>query len=121
VNQTEVAKLLTVASAIDNRTVADEQVIAWHAALRHLPYDVAQEALIRHFRDSTEYLLPGHISKQAKTIRGEQDREARIRRQLEPPRPITFERDRFEAETAEAIEFYRLNPERRALDAGRAP
>lgn len=120
-NQTEVAKLLTVASAIDNRTVADEQVIAWHAALRQLPYDVAQEALVRHFRDSTEYLLPGHISKQAKTIRAEQEREARIRRQIEPPRPITLDRPALEAETAEWTEFYRQHPERRALDAGRVP
>lgn len=119
-NQTEVAKLLTVASAIDNRTVADEQVIAWHAALRHLPYDVAQEALVRHFRDSTEYLLPGHISKQAKVIRGEQEREARIRRQLEPPRPITLDRPALEAETAQWTEFYRKHPEQRAVDAGRA-
>ena len=120
-NQTEVAKLLTVASAIDNRTVADEQVIAWHAALRHLPYDVAQEALVRHFRDSTEYLLPGHITKQAKVIRGEQEREARIRRQLEPPKPIVLDRPALEAETAQWTEFYRRHPEQRALDAGRVP
>ncbi|PCN46989.1 hypothetical protein Csp2054_14190 [Curtobacterium sp. 'Ferrero'] len=120
-NQTEVAKLLTVASAIDNRTVSDEQVIAWHAALRHLPFEVAQEALVRHFRDSTEYLLPGHISKQAKVIRAEQEREARIRRQIEPPRPITLDRPALEAETAQWTAFYRQHPEQRALDAGRVP
>lgn len=120
-NQTEVAKLLTVASAIDNRTVADEQVIAWHAALQHLPYDVAQEAMIRHFRDSTEYLLPGHISKQAKLIRGEQDREMRIRRQIEPPKPITLDRAQHEAETQQAIEFYRAHPEQRLQPSGRVP
>lgn len=118
-NQTEIARLLTVASAVDNRTVSDEQVIVWHRALQHLPYAAAQEALIRHFRDSTEYLLPAHISAGVRRIAAEREREARVRRQIEPPKPITFDRDRFEAETAEAIAFYAANPDRKFADAER--
>lgn len=62
-NKTETAKLLTIASMIDNRTVAPETVEAWHDVLGHLPYGLAKEAMSLHRRESTDYLMPAHITK----------------------------------------------------------
>jgi len=61
VNKTETAKLLTMASAIDNRTVGVETVEAWHMVLGDLDYADASAAMFEHFRESAEYLMPKHI------------------------------------------------------------
>lgn len=62
-NKTETAKLLTIASMIDNRTVAPETVEAWHDVLGHLTYGLAKAAMSLHRRESTDYLMPAHITK----------------------------------------------------------
>lgn len=60
-NKTEVAKLLTMASAIDNRTVGTETVEAWHMVIGDLEYDDATTVMFDHFRNSTDYLTPRQI------------------------------------------------------------
>lgn len=62
----EVARLLTIASMVDNRTVAPETVEAWWEVIGHLDFEPARLALVQHRRDSTEYLLPAHIVKGAR-------------------------------------------------------
>jgi len=68
-NKTETAKLLTIASMIDNRTVATETVEAWHMVVGHIDFDLAQEAMNLHWRESTEYLIPAHITKNLPRVR----------------------------------------------------
>lgn len=60
-NKTEVAKLLTMASAIDNRTVGTETVEAWYMVIGDLDFDDATGVMFEHFRTSTEYLTPRQI------------------------------------------------------------
>ena len=60
-NKAEVAELLAIASVVDNRTVATETVNVWHAAIGHIDYDVAVEALNLFRQESTDYLVPAHI------------------------------------------------------------
>lgn len=103
-NLTETAKLLTVASTIDNRTVGNETVIAWHQILGYLDYPTAEAAVFRHFGESHDYLKPKHIKDQARRIRDGQARQQRMSRPaLEPPR-ITLNRAEFERQTQAAIE-----------------
>ena len=61
-NKTEMAQVLTIASAIDNRKLSPEAVEAWFAVVGDFDYDVAVEAVRRHFRESAEYLIPNHIT-----------------------------------------------------------
>jgi hypothetical protein len=61
----ECSELLTYASIIDNRTVAPETVQAWHEVVGHLDVTVAREAIIQHRRESTEYLMPAHVIRNA--------------------------------------------------------
>lgn len=102
-NLTETAKLLTVASTIDNRTVAEETVVAWHKVVGHLDYGTAQEAVLRHFGESTEYLLPRHVKVQASRIRDERERAERVARPAIGPQQITLDRAEFDRITQEAI------------------
>jgi len=60
-NKTEVAKLLTMASAIDNRTVGTETVEAWFIVIGEFDFEDASEAMFTHFRSSDEYLTPHKI------------------------------------------------------------
>lgn len=76
-NKAEVAKLLTIASMVDNRTVAAETVEAWHMALEKLDFDIAKKAIARHWQESTDYLLPAHIVANSRRIAGENRREVR--------------------------------------------
>ena len=60
-NKTEVAKLLTMASAIDNRTVGTETVEAWYMVIGDLDFDDCTSVMFQHFRSSGEYLTPRQI------------------------------------------------------------
>jgi hypothetical protein len=69
VNEYEVAKLLTIASMIDNRTVAPETVTEWTRVVGHIPFEQAREAVEQHFRESTSYLMPAHVTAQVRRVR----------------------------------------------------
>jgi hypothetical protein len=87
----ETAQLLAKAALVDNRQVAPETVLAWHEAIGGISYDVALEALTRHRRTSSDYLMPAHILNHAKTVNAERahDAAAQIaRRALPAPEPI---------------------------------
>lgn len=79
-NKTEMAQLLTIASAIDNRKLSPEAVEAWHMVIGDIDYEVAVEAVRQHFDSSTEYLIPNHIRVLATKI--VKTREALARRAI---------------------------------------
>lgn len=68
-NKVEIARLLTIASMIDNRTVGPETVEEWHRVIGHLEFDPAREAVEAHFRESTTYLLPAHVTGHVRRVR----------------------------------------------------
>lgn len=103
----ETAKLLTVIAAYDNRNVQRETVIVWQQALAHLTLDVAQQAVVLHFKESTAYLLPGHVNACARRILDDRARQQRIARPAIEQQQITLDRDAHEAEVQQWIEHYR--------------
>lgn len=60
-NRQQVAQLLNLASANDNRIVTDAAMKTWFEILGDLDYDAAVSAMYAHFRESTDYLMPAHI------------------------------------------------------------
>lgn len=50
------------ASAIDNRSVAEPTILAWHEVLAPFEYSELVNAMIMHRRTSTEYLTPSHLA-----------------------------------------------------------
>lgn len=67
----EVRDLLKSVAARDNRRVLPETIAAWLEDLSDLDLFDAREAVHRHFRDSTDWIMPAHIRRHVKAIRAE--------------------------------------------------
>jgi len=77
VNREETKRLLAAAAARDNRQPSEPMLEAWLVDLGDLPYDLAVAAVNRHFRTSTDYLMPVHVRRLAEEIHREHRRERR--------------------------------------------
>jgi len=78
-NKSEAALILAAAAARDQRTVGEADVLAWHEDLADIDYPTAREALRRHYRDSTERIMPAHIRRLARAIRDERRPQHEVR------------------------------------------
>lgn len=67
----EAARLLGLASGRDGRKPSHVAAAAWATDLADVDFTDAQEALARHFRESTDWVMPAHIRAHAKVIRDE--------------------------------------------------
>jgi hypothetical protein len=79
VNQTEVAILLTLANAHDQRQGVDDiKVQAWHLLFEQeapkMSFEFAQEQIHRHYSLFTEMLMPAHLVTRWKIERRQVDR-----------------------------------------------
>jgi hypothetical protein len=70
-NRAEIAQLLGLAAARDRRTVGTADVAAWFEDLGDLDFADARAALGRHFRETTDWLMPAHIRRHVKALRAE--------------------------------------------------
>jgi hypothetical protein len=102
-NKVEVAKLMTRASAMDNRIVTEEKVEAWFEVLHSVPYEFAVQAVNNHFKESTDYLLPAHIVAGARHARDRRERDQRLRAALDPGSQRNLQLEASEADRQNAI------------------
>lgn len=109
----ETAKLLTVIAAYDNRNVQRETVLVWHQSVGHLQLSVAQQAVALHFKESTAYLMPGHVNVAARRVQDELDRQQRLGQPALEQVQITLDRDAHEAEVEYWRNYYREHPDER--------
>lgn len=65
----EAAKVLAVAAVYDRRTIGRVEAIAWADALDDLDPTECAEAVRAHYRDSTAWLMPGHVRDRVKAKR----------------------------------------------------
>lgn len=61
-NEAETRMILSQVSAVDNRRLTDSVMLMWHAVFAGYSYDEVKWAMIQHFRTSTEYLMPAHLT-----------------------------------------------------------
>lgn len=81
-NAEETGRVLAKAASYDRRKIGEAEVIAWLQALGDLPFRDCEAAVIAHYADSTEWLLPAHIRRRV--------REAQLQRMQDteiPPPP----------------------------------
>lgn len=71
-NRSQIALLLTAIAGRDQRTIGDADVLAWHQDVGDLAYDDALAAVTRHFRESTDRIMPAHIRRIVRIIHDEQ-------------------------------------------------
>lgn len=67
ISPAQAAKLLAFASAIDQRTVGEADALAWADLLDGLDFDRCVDAVRRHYRESTDRLMPAHVRRLART------------------------------------------------------
>lgn len=62
-NSFEMKRLLAKISLGDHRQVDQLVIDDWLETIGHLTYQDAYTAVVAHRRESTEYLMPGHITR----------------------------------------------------------
>lgn len=65
----EVIDLLTLMASYDRRKVGEADVAAWYAAMGDLAFSDSRDAVIAHYRDSTEWIMPAHVRRRVAAIR----------------------------------------------------
>lgn len=73
-NKAEIVLLLTLAAAYDYRKTGEADVEAWHWALDDIALEDAKEAVVAHYRESTEWLKPAHVRQGVKALRAARGR-----------------------------------------------
>lgn len=90
----ETVDLLTVAAAFDQRTVGEGDAMAWHAVVGDLDFTDAKQAVIAHYTDTAERVMPAHVRTRVRALRRD-----RLAREVvpAPPHEITDEPGRYQA------------------------
>lgn len=83
-NTQEAAALLGIAAAFDNRKPDADAAKAWAVALDGFRFEDCRDAIVAHYRVSSEWLMPQKVISEVKRIRGKRIAEAVI----EPPRDV---------------------------------
>lgn len=65
----EVIDLLTLMASYDRRKVGEADVAAWYAAMGDLAFSDSRDAVIAHYRDSTEWIMPAHVRRRVAATR----------------------------------------------------
>lgn len=78
----EVCDILAVAAAYDRRTIGEADSEAWEAAVGDLPFRDARDAVVAHYRESREWVMPSDIRQRVKAVQAERLRVTPI-----PPPP----------------------------------
>ena len=84
-NAEDTSRLLAKCASYDRRKIGEADVIAWFQVLGDLPYDDCIAAVIGHYTDTTEWLMPAHVRRRVRDIR---DRRLEATEIPEPPREL---------------------------------
>lgn len=68
-NRSECAQLLTVVASYDRRTLGEADVIAWHGTLGDLTFDECRDAVVKHYAQQTDWVMPAHLRRLALAAR----------------------------------------------------
>lgn len=68
-NTQEAAALLSIAAAFDNRKPDPDAAKAWSVALDGHRFEDCRDAIVAHYRKTTDWLMPGHVIAAVKTVR----------------------------------------------------
>lgn len=95
----ETVDLLTVAAAFDRRSVGEGDAMAWHATLGDLDFEDSKQAVIAHYRDSREWIMPADVRTRVKAMRRD-----RLEREIPaPPHELTGQPGRYQAELQSTV------------------
>lgn len=78
----EVIDVLTVAAAFDFRSIGEADAIAWHAVLSDLDFSDARAAVLVHYAETCDRIMPANVRQRVKAMRRE-----RLAREIAPAPP----------------------------------
>jgi len=96
----QVIDLLTVAAVFDFRSIGEADAIAWHTVLGDLEFGDARAAVLAHYAESCDRVMPANIRQRVKAIR--RDRLAREITPAPPPE-LADQPGRYKAELGAGI------------------
>jgi hypothetical protein len=96
----ETIDLLAVAAAFDRRTVGEADAMAWQAAIGGLDFGDSRAAIVAHYQDTRDWIMPADIRKRVKAARRD-----RLERAIAtaPDAELTDEPGRYKAALAAEI------------------
>lgn len=68
-NIAEAADVLAMAAAFDSRTVGKADILAWHAVIGHLDAAEARDAVIAHYTDTRDRVMPVDVLSRVTKLR----------------------------------------------------
>lgn len=74
-DKSEVVLLLAFAGTYDYRKVGDADIEAWHLAVGDLDFEDAKAAVVAHYRNTADRMMPFHVRQGVKVIREERKRQ----------------------------------------------
>lgn len=80
----ETGKLLGICAAYDNRNVDDSVVYAWFRVVGDLPYAECESAVIAHYAESREWIMPADVRTRVRRAQRDAAEHGRIRELLDP-------------------------------------
>jgi hypothetical protein len=57
----EAGKLLGMCASYDNRMTDDASTYAWYRALSDLPYEACENAVVAHYSESRDWIMPADV------------------------------------------------------------
>ena len=72
----DMGRVLAKCASYDRRKVGESDIIAWLQVLGDLPYDDCVAAVIAHYGETTDWIMPAHIRQRVKEARKQRIKEA---------------------------------------------
>jgi hypothetical protein len=82
-NAEQAGQVLAKCASYDRRKTGDADTIAWYQVLGDLAYDDCIAAVIAHYGETTDWIMPAHIRNRVKEIRKQRIQDA----DMPPPPP----------------------------------
>jgi len=67
----ETGRVLAICASFDRRTVGETDVIAWLKVIGDLPFRDCEGAVVAHYRDSRNWIMPADVHQRVKAMRRE--------------------------------------------------
>lgn len=96
----ETGAVLATCALYDNRKTDRHIVIMWHRVIGDLPYQDCEDAVVAHYTETAERIMPAHIRSRVKAVRRDRlDREIA----QAPPAGLADDPARYRAELQSGI------------------
>lgn len=80
----ETGKILGLCASYDNRNTEDAATYAWYRAIGDLPFAECEAAVIAHYSESREWIMPADVRTRVKRQRRDEAERGRIKQLLDP-------------------------------------